>query len=340
MRARVVSGSGSLRPPFNLYSTATRQLLHYYSAATRQLFPPERQQRRPGTRPVLPIDEPAVMDLFHHHQAYDVLICIGCQIALQPAGVASHLYGYHPNTIPARKVPEYARLFTPANLLPALEVIQLLQVPPESAPILHLKVYHDGYCCLQCPPTQPYIIRSHDLMKRHLRTRHPATKAVRDGHPVTIPFHTLVRFPVTCQTFYEKSRTRYFQVNKGRRGAGQGPIRSRVAGGAGPGGELGVRDPAALSLRKKVEQALASKLRASQPDVTRRHATEVSPWLDMTRYLHDYDLKQAQSLVDLPSDWPLFHPKQSEDHLLIILYPFDRLIEQARESLETDKVNI
>lgn len=98
-----------------------------------------------------------------------------------------------------------------------------------------------------------------------------------------------------------------------------------------------------LSLREQVEDALAQKLQAPKADVTSRHKTEVSPWLDLTqweRYLKGYDLNRVARLLDLPSPYPLFDPNQPDDHLVLILDSLDRLIEQARESLRTDQINI
>jgi hypothetical protein len=92
-----------------------------------------------------------------------------------------------------------------------------------------------------------------------------------------------------------------------------------------------------------VEQTLAQKLQAPKPDITSRHKTEVSPWLDLTqweRYFRGYNLSRVVRLLDLPSPHPLFDPNQPDDHLVLILDSFDRLIEQARESLRTDRINI
>lgn len=52
-------------------------------------------------------------------------------------------------------------------------------------------------------------------------------------------------------------------------------------------------------------------------------------------------MSRVARLLDLPSPHPLFDPDQRDDHLVLVLkIYFDRLIEQARESLLTDRINI
>jgi hypothetical protein len=75
-------------------------------------------------------------------------------------------------------------------------------------------------------------------------------------------------------------------------------------------------------------------------------------WIDRTaatqwtRYLQGLDLPQAAQLIDIPSSTA--HKKsaldrqdsRSEEFLLLLLESFDRVIEQARDSLLRDKVNV
>ncbi|KAF4637985.1 hypothetical protein G7Y89_g86 [Cudoniella acicularis] len=50
---------------------------------------------------------------------------------------------------------------------------------------------------------------------------------------------------------------------------------------------------------------------------------------EQERYFQGYNLSYVTRLLDLPSPYPLFDPDQPDDHLVLILKSFDRLIEQA-----------
>jgi hypothetical protein len=51
-------------------------------------------------------------------------------------------------------------------------------------------------------------------------------------------------------------------------------------------------------------------------------------------------LNQVVRLLDPPSPHPLLDRNQPDDQLILVLESFDRLIEQARESLRTDRINV
>jgi hypothetical protein len=63
-----------------------------------------------------------------------------------------------------------------------------------------------------------------------------------------------------------------------------------------------------MTVREQVEQQLAQKLQAREQarvnaGLQAQHATEVSPWLEMTKwgdYLAGKDLQAASRLIDLP----------------------------------------
>lgn len=51
-------------------------------------------------------------------------------------------------------------------------------------------------------------------------------------------------------------------------------------------------------------------------------------------------MSRVAHLLDLPSPHHLFDPDQPDDHLILILESFDCFVEQARKSLQTDRINI
>jgi hypothetical protein len=275
------------------------------------------------------------MDLLSFNPTYNILICTSCKYAIHSTAVAGHLYDHHKAAIPLGKVQEYSRLFTPDSLLPPREVKQL-HVSTHTPPISHLRIYDDAsYCCKLCPPNQPYVIRGEQILLNHLKEAHQwsKSKGFADRPAKSrLPLSTAAYFPVVCQTFHTKGYTRYFLVNNGKPGSDLAPVQLAEALEKPP-----------LSLREQVEQALVQKLQAARPDITSRHKTEVSPWLDLTqweRYFRGHNLSRVIRLLDLPSPHPLFDPDQPDNHLVLILDSFDRLIEQARESLRTDRINI
>lgn len=111
------------------------------------------------------------MDLLSFNPTYNVLICTTCKYAIHSAAITRHLYDHHKAAIPLGKVQEYARLFTPDSLLSPREVKQLC-VPTHTPPISYLRIYDDAYYCKLCPPNQPYVIRSEQILLNHLKEVH------------------------------------------------------------------------------------------------------------------------------------------------------------------------
>jgi hypothetical protein len=106
-----------------------------------------------------------------------------------------------------------------------------------------------------------------------------------------------------------------------------------------------------LSLEDQITLRLAQKLSATGPSLPEhdRHYTHVSPWLDTTqwaRYTKGHDLRQAASLIRLqdshrPAGSATAQTVDPTDHHLpVILESLGRIIEQARVSLQEDRVNV
>jgi hypothetical protein len=115
-----------------------------------------------------------------------------------------------------------------------------------------------------------------------------------------------------------------------------------------------------MTVREQVEQQLAQKLQAREEarvtaGLQMPQATEVSPWLELTKwgnYLAGKTLRTAARLIDLPeqrrvivladpnSISSLSYNATEERRLTLLLGSFDHLIEQARQSLAEEKINI
>lgn len=197
-----------------------------------------------------------------------------------------------------------------------------------------MRVYNGAYRCKLYPSEQAFVTRSEQTLLNHLRAAHQWNKSrgFADRPAAScLALSTAAEFPVHCQTFHaENAYRRYF------------PVRSSTHEVSLP--QLtDAPDDTPLSLREQVEQALTKKLRVPKPNVAPRHKTEVSPWLDLTQWercLQGHKLNHVACLLQLPSPGSLFDPDQPDSQLLLLLESFDRVIERARESLRTDRVNV
>lgn len=105
------------------------------------------------------------------------------------------------------------------------------------------------------------------------------------------------------------------------------------------------------SLEDQIALQLAQKFDAAKPALLdhNRHYTQASPWLDLTqwaRYTQGHDLHQAAGLIRLPSSYQRAGSvitqtiDPTDYHLPTILESLDRIIEQARVSLQEGQVNV
>jgi hypothetical protein len=223
------------------------------------------------------------------------------------------------------------------------QVIQMLYMspdaPPDAPPVAHLELHSDGLACKLCQGL-PKILCSPGSMRTHLKEMHGWNKNRPKGRQRYSKRHEYssldeVTRPVYYQTFYKAGGLRrFFEVCNP-------DSFDTAASHPRPHPEP------ELSLRQRVEQDLTKKaqaIRDKAPTVALPHQVDISPWIEMTRwpqYLQDQDLLAVAPLADLPPRRCI--SQQSGDHDAImrqLLAGFDRLIEDARESILTEKVNI
>jgi hypothetical protein len=196
-------------------------------------------------------------------------------------------------------------------------------------------------------------------MREHLKNAHQWQSGSKGGRPKKSPGSTIsvarelwakvTIEPVYYQTFHQSNFLWYFQVNPPAPAASSSSPLPHLSSAPQP-----------MTVRERVEQQLARKLQARDQAVALaglqpQHATEVSPWLETTRwgdYFAGKSLRAATHLIDLPeerriivaadtnSTSGLSYNAIEERQLALLLIPFDRLIEQARESLAEEKINI
>jgi hypothetical protein len=147
-------------------------------------------------------------------------------------------------------------------------------------------------------------------------------------------------YPIACQTFHRAAFFRFFAVHTRA-------VPSNGAASPPPSSYRPISEIPRLSLRDRVEQQLAQKLEANNAtlaqDLLSRHTTEVSRWLDLTQwtqYFQGHSLSKAIALVDLLPQRNRISSDLPMTGLSLLLDSSDRLIEQARESLLHQKINV
>ncbi|KFY89491.1 hypothetical protein V500_05648 [Pseudogymnoascus sp. VKM F-4518 (FW-2643)] len=298
------------------------------------------------------------MDLFYFDSTYAVLACLPCQYAVVPGTIASHLRAHHKDEVTREQI-QYCVKYYAAQLIQSAAVIQKLRIPRQTSPISYLILYSNGIACRLCPDVQPYICGCEKAMREHLKDAHQWQSGSKGGRPKKSPSSTksvarelwakVTVEPVYYQTFHQSNFLRYFQVNPPALAASSSSPLSHLSSAPRP-----------MTVRERVEQQLARKLQARDQaaafaGLQAQHATEVSPWLETTRwgdYFAGKSLQAAAHLIDLPTErrvivaadtnstFGLSYNAIEERQLALLLISFDRLIKQARESLAEEKINI
>ncbi|GFG01000.1 conserved hypothetical protein [Aspergillus udagawae] len=280
------------------------------------------------------------MDLFLYNPTYQVWICTApcCQYAVSPQNLLGHLRARHRS---------HSAVATPALCQAVLtQMLQRLWVDPSRGPcpqpsagdppVPGLPVYQGSGC-----PHCPYICRSLARLRGHRAQKHQD----QDGHwgrgrlsaaqARARAQARLANHVVSCQRFYHVGLgSHFFEVT-----CSPSPT--------GPAlGKRGSNVPSTMAMtpaewiRAHVNQALqereaAAELANSQVPSLSAHPTEVSPWLELTRwpeYLRGQDLTAVALLGDL------LNPAQ-EPLLALFSASVERLIQQAYQSIRSGQIN-
>jgi Orsellinic acid/F9775 biosynthesis cluster protein D len=270
-----------------------------------------------------------------------MLICTRCQYALVTTAIAAHLKTAHKAELTREDIQSCVRICK-TFAIQAPKLVQMLELPLDTPPISHLRLYLDGIRCDLCPESRPYICQGHKGMSDHLHDKHqwenPRGKGGRPSKAAKLAdtdFYKVTTSPVFCQTFHRSNFFRFFQVAQPK--PSTNPNRLTALGQ-----EAARRQP--VSIQDQIEQQLTERLQAidstQSASLQAPRPYEVSSWLEMTqwnKHLRGQDLSSAARLIDLPLRSSPSLPDRCLSHLLA---SFDRLIEQARESIQQDKINI
>jgi hypothetical protein len=267
------------------------------------------------------------MDFLCFDPKFGVLICTRCKFAVGPGTIGTHLFNLHRDEVTLSERRECIAVWENKPIQPA-SVTQQLDLPVDTPPIPNLALYYNGICCLVCRE-RAYICGNISTMQDHLKRAHAWKSGRTGGRPLKADqgkgtaLSTVTVSPVCYQTFHVSNFRRNFRVatppEPGQRG-------------------LEATAPPLASLEAQVELQLAEKIHAidARANTVLQPPPEQSAWLQTTewvRYLQGHDLEAAAQLIVLP------HTSEPEPDLVAILDSFDRLVEQARNSILQGKVN-
>lgn len=158
--------------------------------------------------------------LFKINSKHKILICIGCQYAIVPSHLTTHLRVYHPrSTLEQRrnfvtKVEGYSTL---ANIHE-----EVVYPTPTDPPVPYLPVFFDGLRCdwvndreIACS----YVCRDLRLMRKHCKQEHGWVNQQKRGGDVRMKsLHTRNKIwtpDCACQRFFKvNSWQKYFEIAK------------------------------------------------------------------------------------------------------------------------------
>jgi hypothetical protein len=283
------------------------------------------------------------MEFLHYNQQHQVLICTRCQSGIAPRQLSHHLRHHHAQEITSLELQDCVRK-TRLFQLEKPSVIRQRIIPSDVPRIPYLATY-PGHLCNLC---HHFVCRDLRRMGEHLREQHPEQEiSFRRGRPpgsdrsqVRAHGRASHTTPVTCQTFFLGPFRRYFPVQVQVQAPAPQPSATRAQ----------TRAPSlSSSIPEQMRAKLAQKRQSQQNRIETVQPTDVSPWLELTRwpvYLHGRNLVETASLIQRPGPAPASDDERSreevqEDQALRVLEAsFDRVIEQARSSLVEEKVNV
>lgn len=280
------------------------------------------------------------MDLFVYWPECKVLICRECKYAVPPDGLNPHLRRFHKDDhvdlcVHQGPAAVAKKLLSQPNkplMDPKKEKIAIPAHKIDAHPFLDL---HSGYQCNMCPQ----ILCTTKGIREHVRIEHNIVRR-GPGRPTSnSPYSVQDWTSVMCQrVFVSGCQSKYFAVyspeeTKTRKMIeqdGQEP-KGKAPGAVPPAIEDLVRAEifGQLAVHRERHQA-ADSIIAKETD-----KTEVSPWLELTRwstYLSGHSLPGVARLGALPVH-------SSESLLEILCESIDRLVDSAHRSVCEDRIN-
>lgn len=283
------------------------------------------------------------MEIFVFYCYYGVPICKPCRSAIPPSSLQGHIKSRHNDIacyVTDLEPNVYQKRTKPAEMLTALlqEKYSLLdprlaQIPaplPTEPPVPELRL-HRGLRCSRCPKIMTKSEHAHARMQTHFnKHRIIKRKQGRPGKVVSVPEDEgPIYSEISCQRFFSYgAQSSFFEVCVPS--AVQELVKSRPSRPSQDTELLKALVNEHLH-HNAVEQEVQPRIYCSQTT-----KTEVSPWLEMTRWPRFFDgviLEETAPLAYGPN--PI-----TEALLLILSESVDRVIEQAHRSIREDKISV
>ncbi|GAB7336608.1 hypothetical protein MBLNU13_g10306t2 [Cladosporium sp. NU13] len=272
------------------------------------------------------VEEPAMDPYLKYQPAYRILVCRQCSVGVWPNAVTAHFRSEaHEFTLPQiRRLVEDLKdhrldLCRPGELqIPDSPVVSLSDLP----------VYLDGQRCILDPAKCAYVCRNEKVLRKHWKDEHGFSlcevlggSGAAKKEMIAERLQFSVRRPIPCQRlFASRHGSQYFEVyldtarptvDTTRRGSAKDAILSELA-----------------SLEKT--QQLTGRT-----FVATSSSKEISPWLQLTRWLGYLDgctLCDTARLAWSPS-------AGTEGDLVEVCASLDRILDQALAAIQEDRVN-
>jgi hypothetical protein len=270
------------------------------------------------------------MDLFEYLSDYRIQVCKPCGHGIYPTNFLKHLrsnHSSHPELSTRQKQLDVVRQLEGVPLIdPRKETVRLPEAGTAHFPCL--PTFRGRRC-----PLCPHVYRTERSFIFHMSKSHPSGQKPGRKPKTAIPPDPLPILSADCQRFFLRGPgSTLFQVTvmpspeeleEQRRFAEMRRTLSK-------------EDLIRLQIEEQME-ALQEKLGAVESYILDNQSpTEVSPWLDMTRwprYLHGHDLPTVSRLARLPD-------KSTEPELLAITESLERVVQAAHVSVCEDKINV
>jgi hypothetical protein len=271
------------------------------------------------------------MDLFSYLADHRTWICIPCGTSVKPKHYLAHLarwHADHPELGSSRKArtlfADELMLKTPID--PDSPCFQL--PPPGLLALPHLPIY-DGLSCPACS----YICTSKATKEKHFRTQYTELKRVK-GRPSRAAAATAPQWhQVSCQRLFVRgTRSQFFAVISPAEAKEDEDMKRRQRMAA----NLSKAEYIRTQIDEALEQGNQETIVLEDRILDNAALTEVSPWLEMTRwpkYLQGHSFAEV-ALLASPAN------PASEPLLVEFQVSLDRVVEEAHSSIRNDKVNV
>ncbi|OOO04500.1 hypothetical protein AFCA_000004 [Aspergillus flavus] len=262
------------------------------------------------------------MDLFVYNETYCLWICTSCHYAVTPQHLDRHLRTHH-RQHPSVKTAELRQaVLTEMLKKPWIEPRkEPSRFPsPDSPPIPHLPIY-SGLRCPRCS----YIGRSSNTLRNHLSHSHPDTRRPRGRDCHQKPDLAATAEYVSCQRFYiAGTASHFFAVMP----ASQTERIQKAA-------QMSKAEFIQSQINQAYEQDQQAQAIQQQSIPIEKHSSEVSPWMELTRwpeYLQGQNLVSVAPLGSMPDS-------EKEPLLAVFVQSVERLIHRAYQTIASHRIN-